>query len=75
MGQRDGSHGRRWSDLGTVRSLLWLECAWDERGCKTSLEKKGADKFQRELYAKPRSLMFSLYRQTQAPTECLQVRH
>lgn len=43
--QSDSSHGRMWSVLGMARSLLWLECMGNERGCKTNLERKVADTF------------------------------
>lgn len=44
-----------------VRSLLQPE--WSGWGCKSSLERRFADKFSRELYAKFRSLVFIPYRQ------------
>lgn len=41
--QRDSGDGRRWSVLGMMRSLLQLELSG--RGCKSSLERRLADKF------------------------------
>lgn len=47
--QRDSRHrDESWGDvLGIVRTLLWPECMWNERGRKTRQERKIADKCQR----------------------------